>query len=150
MNKAYDSPVHSSSTAQPRAPLPWKLILLLGSIALIRPLMHITGITDDAGGIQKGMLAIGATVVISAVWITVVVLAKVQRPFLTLVLAGLAYAVLSMVLSAVLSPILEGELQGPFAHPIAIPTVLLVNAVWGAVTGGIALGTRALLSTSNR
>lgn len=133
-----------------RPTLQWRLILLLGAFALIRPLMHITGITPEDGGIAKGLLAIGATAVISAVWILAVLMARVERPFLTLVLAGVTYAVLSMILSAVLSPILEGELQGPFAHPIAIPSVLIVNAIWGAVTGGIALGLRSALRGLNR
>lgn len=127
------------SAPQARTPLPWTLIVLLGAFALVRPLMHITGVTAENGGIQAGVAAIGATVVISAVWIGVVVIAKVQRPFLTLVLAGLTYAVLSMMLSAVLSPILSGELQGPFANPIAVPSVLIVNAIWGAIAGGIAV-----------
>ncbi|GAA1184485.1 hypothetical protein GCM10009674_23970 [Nesterenkonia xinjiangensis] len=111
--------------------------------------MHITGVSGG-DGLPKGLFAVGATVVISAVWIGVVLLARVSRPFLTLVLAGLAYAVLSMVLSAVLSPVLGGELQGPFAQPIAIPMVLIVNAIWGAVVGGIAAGLRAALVARHR
>ncbi|WP_460688387.1 hypothetical protein [Nesterenkonia suensis] len=150
MNTTEEPYVRRVPGADSTARVSWRLILLLGAVALIRPLMHITGVTGEEGGLMKGLLAIGATVVISAVWIAVVVIARAPRPFLTLVLAGLTYAVLSMGLSAVLSPILTGELQGPFAHPIAIPTVLLVNALWGAVTGGIALGVRAMLATRHQ
>lgn len=150
MNRPPEHPAHTPSDRQPKPQLPWTLIILLGAFALIRPLMHITGVTPEDGGVLKGLLAIGATGVISIVWIAAVVLARVRRPFLTLVLAGVTYAVLSMILSAVLSPILQGELQGPFAHPIAIPSVLIVNAIWGAATGGIALGIRTALDSVNR
>lgn len=126
--------------------LPWTLILLLGAVALIRPVLRITGLAGEQGVLDPGVAAIGATLVISAVWVAAVVVSEVERPFLTLVAAGLAYAVLSMVLSAVLSPILHGELQGPFAHPIAVAGVLIVNAIWGAVTGGIALAVCATRS----
>ncbi|MDZ5077643.1 hypothetical protein [Nesterenkonia sp. HG001] len=150
MNPADGSHFRPSSDEAPRGRLPWRLILLLGAVALLRPLMHITGVSGGGDVLPKGLFAVGATVVISAVWIGVVLLARVSRPFLTLVLAGLVYAVLSMVLSAVLSPVLGGELQGPFAQPIAIPMVLIVNAIWGAVVGGIAAGLRAALVSRHR
>lgn len=123
--------------------LPWVLILLLGALALIRPILRITGIASEQGILDPRVTAIGVTVVVSVVWVAAVVVSEAERPFLTLVAAGLVYAVMSMVLSAVLSPILHDELQGPFAHPIAIPGILAVNALWGAVTGGIALVIRA-------
>src|SRR5690625_1089084 len=136
-NDSTPSPYQSAQPGR-RAPLRWSLIILLGAVALIRALLHITGITAEDGGVPAGVAAVGATLVISIVWILTVLLTRTERPFLTLVLAALVYAVLSMVLSAPLSLIIDGELQGPFAQPIAIPAVLITNAVWGAITGGIA------------
>jgi hypothetical protein len=69
---------------------------------------------------------------------------------LTLVCAGVVYGVLSIVLSGILSPILTGQLQGPLAMPFAIIPVLAVNAVWGLITGVIALLVRRARAGSAR
>lgn len=113
------------------------LIIGLAVLALVRPLFSITGLSDTLG---KPATPIILTVVISVLWILIVGLSRVRNPLLTLVFAGLTYAVLSILLSAVLSPILHGELQGPLANPIAIVYVLATNAVWGLITGALALG----------
>ncbi len=72
-----------------------------------------------------------ATLGISLVWIAVVGLFRVPEPVLTLVSAGVVYAVLSIILSAILSPILTGELQGPVATPFGVDVIslLAVNAI---------------------
>ncbi|MBA0128058.1 hypothetical protein H0B56_21140 [Haloechinothrix sp. YIM 98757] len=116
----------------------WALVLGLGAFALIRPVLSMTG-GMDALGTPLGPVLV--TAVISVVWIAAVVLARVAEPVLTLVLTGLAYGVFAIVLSAALSPIVSGELQGPLATSFgfAVVPVLLVNALWGAVTGAIAL-----------
>ncbi|HZG89874.1 MAG TPA: hypothetical protein VEZ42_06640 [Pseudonocardia sp.] len=117
--------------------LNWPLALGLGALALVRPLVRI--VTDQLGPPEPPAVAIGTTVAISVVWVVVVGFSRVRRPVLTLVAAGLVYAVLSIVLSGVLSPLLTGRLQGPLAMPIAIVPVLLTNLVWGAGTGALAL-----------
>lgn len=113
------------------------LIIGLAVLALVRPLFSIIGLSDTLG---KPATPIVLTVVISVLWILIVGLSRVRNPLLTLVFAGLAYAVLSILLSAVLSPILHGELQGPLTNPFAIVYVLATNAVWGLITGALALG----------
>ncbi|TWF95907.1 hypothetical protein [Saccharopolyspora dendranthemae] len=123
----------------PSAPaLNWSLIVLLGVFALVRPILNITGGMDLLGRPVGPVLL---TVLISAAWIAVVVWRRSARPVLTLTCAGLVYGVLAVVLSAVLSPILDGELSGPLATPgdIGVVMVLLVNAVWGAAAGLVAL-----------
>lgn len=115
--------------------LDWRLAAGLGALALVRPVMSITGLLDILG---KPLAPILVTVAISLVWIAVVGFSRVSRPILTLVLAGLAYGVFSIVLSAVLSPILTGELQGPLTNPFAVISVLLTNVIWGAATGVLA------------
>lgn len=138
------SPFRRSGFEQHPAPvgrqsLRWFLILLLAAVALIRPLMHLTGVIGDlvpSGPITVLVVTIGIT----AVWIAAVLSARVTKPFLTLVCAGFTYAVLSTILTSILSPILVGELQGPLANPFAIPSILITNACWGAIAGGIAAG----------
>ncbi len=122
--------------------LHWPLILGLGALALVRPLMSVVGLMDAIGKPTGPLLV---TVAISAAWVLAVGLSRVARPVLTLVLAGVIYGALSMLLSAVLSPVLTGELQGPLANPIAIGPVLLINAVWGALAGALALGIQRVL-----
>ncbi|WP_017588059.1 hypothetical protein [Nocardiopsis ganjiahuensis] len=134
---------------QPRTPdtaplrdIPWSLVLALGTLALVRPLMSATGISEAIG---SPWAQLGATLLITAAWIAAVVVARVPRPFLTLVFTGVTYGVLAIVVSAVLSPFLLGELQGPITNPFAIVSVLVTNALWGTVSGGIALAVRAAL-----
>lgn len=118
--------------------LQWPLVLGLGALALLRPLLNIAGVADHLG---RPLVPLLATLVISIIWIAAVGLSRVAQPVLTLVFAGLVYGVLSIVLSAILSPFLTGELQGPVATPFGfgIIAVLIVNAIWGAVTGALAL-----------
>lgn len=118
--------------------LNWSLIMLLGVLALVRPILNITGGMDLLGRPVGPVLL---TVLISVVWIAVVVWRRSARPVLTLTCAGLVYAVLAVALSAVLSPVLDGELRGPLATPggIGVVLVLLVNAGWGAAAGLVAL-----------
>lgn len=117
--------------------LPWMLIVGLGALALVRPLLHVFGITEASG--SPTMVQLTVTLVISLLWISAAVIARLSRPVLTLVLTGLAYGVFSTVLSAILSPLLTGELQGPVANPIALVPLLALNALWGCVAGAVAL-----------
>jgi flagellar biosynthesis protein FliR len=117
--------------------LNWPLILGLGALALVRPLVNII---EDQAGVDSGPITpIAITIGISVVWIAAAGLTRVRQPLLTLVFAGLAYGVFSMVLSAIVSPILLGRLDGPLANPISIVPVLITNALWGAVTGALAM-----------
>src|SRR5699024_3762330 len=111
------------------------LVLTLALIALIRPFMSITGISEAIG---KSGASITATVLISIIWIAATVIRKETRPVLTLVSAGVAYAVFAVIISGVLSPILTGALQGPLTNPFAIISVLMTNIISGLITGCIA------------
>ncbi len=121
--------------------LSWPLVLCLGALALVRPLMNVTGLADAIGRPAAPLLA---TLVLSVVWVVAIVVARPPAPLATGIAVGLAYGVLAIVLSAVLSPILTGELQGPVANPFAIVPMLLTNAVWGALAGLAAKGLLAL------
>ncbi|MFD1067317.1 hypothetical protein [Oceanobacillus locisalsi] len=110
-------------------------ILGLGALALIRPIMKITGFIHIFGNEAVGSIAM--TVLISVVWILIVIKKGMPNPISVLVLAGTSYAAFAIILSGILSPILDGGLQGPLTNPIAFISVFLTNMVWGFVLGMI-------------
>jgi len=120
------------------------MILGLTAVALVRPGVSI--VESALGVSDPPAVPILLTVAISAVWIAVVGLSRTARPVLTLVLTGLSYAVLVLVLSAIVSPIITGSLQGPLANPVAIIPLLGTNAIWGLITGVLALLVQRLRS----
>lgn len=117
--------------------LSWPLIILLGITALSRPVLNI--VADQIGWDRPSAIPVLMTVIITALWVTAVGLGKTRRPVVTLVAVGLTYGVLATLLSAILSPLLTGELQGPLSNPIAIVPMLVINALWGAAAGVLAL-----------
>jgi hypothetical protein len=121
----------------------WPLVLGLAVLALVRPLLSITGLADEWG---KPATPLVATAVITLVWVVAAVRFARQAPVLTLVLTAVSYAVLAVVLSAILSPLLDGEASEVVTNPFAILGVLSTNVVWGLVAGGLA----ALLTTRSR
>jgi hypothetical protein len=131
----------AGSMSSPPAPAPtgqrvsWPLVVTLAVVALVRPLLSVTGLADDLGRPATPVLA---TVAITVVWVAVVVATRAAQPVLTLLLAGLTYGGLAVVGSAMLSPLLDGELRGPLAHPASIVPVLMVNVLWGALSGLVA------------
>lgn len=146
--------VRSVSTMTNIRTLNWPLIVGLGTLALIRPL---TRIAESQLGIENHpAVPITLTVFISFVWVAAVGLSRNPAPVSTLIFAGLAYGVISIILSGILSPIIDGHLDGPLANPIAIVPILAINATWGLAAGGLALalqrarGTRTLANSENR
>lgn len=113
------------------------LILILGAIALVRPISKITGIIRIFGEEQFGSILM--TIVISLVWLIIVVKKKSQHPIQILVSAGISYAVFATILSAILSPILNGQLQGPLTNPLALISIMITNIIWGLLIGIIAM-----------
>ena len=122
----------------------WLLACALGVIALIRPVVRI--IATQAGYELSAAVPVLLTLGITVVWVVAVDSARTPSPVLTLMIAGVVYAVLSTGLSGVLSPILDGEFSVPLANPVAIIPMLLINAGWGLVAGGIALTFRRRVS----
>lgn len=121
------------------AKLSLPLIVGLGAIAMIRPIMKMTGLMDLIGQ-QFGSILM--TVLISLAWLIIVIMKKVTDPVRTLVLAGVAYALFAIIVSGVMSPILTGHLQGPLTNPFAFVSVFITNAIWGLIVGVIAQGIR--------
>lgn len=139
--------MNAETTNHTRNRLNWPLIAGLAALALVRPLFSIVGWSDVLG---RPLTPIVLTLAISAVWILVVGLSRVWNPVLTLLFAGLGYAVLSILISGILSPILQGEMQGPLANPFALGSVLITNAFWGLVTGALALGLQRIRGAHHR
>lgn len=111
------------------------LIIGLGALALVRPVMKMTGVMDLIGQ-QFGSILM--TVLISLVWLVIVLVKRITHPVAILVGAGLSYALFAILLSGIASPILTGKLQGPLTNPFAIVSVFVTNAVWGFIVGIIA------------
>lgn len=131
----------SSVDAMNYKTLPWTLILGLGSLALIRPVLRMTGVAD---GVGTAVVALASTAVITVIWVLVVGLSRLSQPIVILVAAGVAYSLLAVVLSAIASPVIDGELRGPLANPISLLPLVLLNALWGFVAGCLAAGLQRL------
>lgn len=121
--------------------LSWRIIFILGSVALIRPLFSSLGILEVIG---QPFASLSITFVISILWVIAVVWKKIPHPVLTLLSAGIVYGLFAIVISAVMSPIFTGELQGPLTHPLGIISVLITNAFWGGAVGILAAGGQKL------
>lgn len=132
------SPMRTSPPVRPG--LSVKLVLGLAAIGLIRPLMRISGF-DLPGG--QWVL----TGLVTLVWVGMAGLGRVRRPVLTLLLAGLTYGLYIIPISAVVSILLTGSVQGPVALPIAIIPILVINTIWGAGAGLLALAVQNLRHT---
>ncbi len=118
--------------------LHWPLIIGMGALALIRPVMNITGLME---GLGRPFGPILITMLISLAWLLIVVLTNVREPLLTLVCTGMSYGVFAIGISAIVSPMLMGQLMGPITNPVAMVAVLITNGIWGALVG---LGALAL------
>ncbi len=113
------------------------LVLGLGAFALVRPLVRIVQDQSDLG--EHRLVPVALTVLVTTVWVLAVALSRQARPVATLVAAGLTYAVLVVPLSALTSVLLLGDLEGPLTRPWSIVPLLIVNALWGACAGVLAL-----------
>ncbi|MFE4670600.1 hypothetical protein ACFRI7_37160 [Streptomyces sp. NPDC056716] len=126
--------------------LNWTLVGVLTAVALVRPLFSVAGLSDVLG---KPATPLILTAGISLTWILVVGLRRDLEPLLTLIAAGVVYALAVTVLSAILSPLILGRLEGPLARPYAIVPLLLTHIMWGAVCGALALAVRSLRGTAD-
>jgi hypothetical protein len=75
---------------------------------------------------------------ISGVWLTIVVFARVRQPVLTLLFTGFTYAVFALLINASLSPGDGSQLASPLVRLFVIAARLGYGVVWGSTTGGIA------------
>lgn len=112
--------------------LHWPLIIGLGALALVWPVLNLTGLMDLLGRPVGPLLVI---VLISLVWLGAMLLSKVREPLLTLTATGAIYGLFAILIGALLAPLVDGQASGPMSHPIAIVMLLLTNSIWGALVG---------------
>jgi hypothetical protein len=115
--------------------LPWKLIVPLGAVGLVRTIPGIIGSEDP---LWVSILVIILLPTVTAIWVGTVVLWRVPHPFVTLVCTGGMYAIWAMVLNV--------AIQGNFSKLplVGISAILIVNLIWGAIAGLIAVGIRRI------
>jgi hypothetical protein len=117
----------------------WPLVVGLGCLALIHPLLNISGLMDVLGRPRGPWLV---TALVSIIWVATVVLSRVREPLATLALTGLAAGLAVLAVSALLAPAFRGWPGKLLANPIAVVAVLATNTLWGALAGLVAAGLR--------
>lgn len=122
---------HHRSTA-PTSHLSWAAVLGFGAMALLWPLLHLTGLADVIGEPATG---IGTIVLVGLVWVLGAGLADVPRPVATLTLAGVVYGLLLLVLSATLG--VRGDV-GPLLLGFTAVIEIGRSAALGALAGLLA------------
>ena len=120
--------------------LPWRLILALGFIALVRPIIKIFG--DVFGFIVSPLAVIVITAVIAIIWILVIIKLKVKRPIIVLAMSGVVYAVASITLAAIIQLAIpnlnDDEAKVPGLLTAALIAATAFNFAYGALLGLIA------------
>ncbi len=118
--------------------LPWKLIIVLALVQLIRPILSTLGVFDNV----RPQGPIIATIVIALIWIGVMVVRKVKRPTIVLAMAGVVYAVLSIILAVLLQTVFTWSAEETIPVAVLLTGGLIgaigANIIWGGFLGLIA------------
>lgn len=121
--------------------LPWKLIVPLGALGLVRT---IPGIIGSEEPLWISILVILLLPTVTAIWIGVVIFRRVPHPFVTLVCTGGMYGVWAIALNVAIQGNFSKLSHGPVGILGGIVAILVVNLIWGAIAGLIAVGIRRL------
>ncbi len=154
MDQTRTSPPASTTARGPRLGLSWPALVVLALLAVPRVVLH------DLHVIEEGTFVNALLVFVPVlVWIAVAWIARVPRPFLTLLVVGACYGVFLAVTHQLLwgsafggqPPRLGGELadaspatQQLILRVAAAVSGLLTGTVVGAVSGLAAWGLTAL------
>lgn len=121
---------------------PWKIIIILGVFALIRPMIKIFGEIYDYEVSPASTLII--TAAIAMTWIVTAVYKEFNKPVVTLALCGAVYGFTSILLAATIqltvSSLHSDEVTVPVLLTAGLIATTLFNFVYGAILGLIALG----------
>lgn len=130
--------------------LPWKLIAILGLLALIRPAIKTIG--SFMGFDVPPVATLSITAAIAVIWIVTVVALKVERPIYVLAAAGAIYAIVSILAAVVIQTITPGsgvskgeEASIPVLLTVGLVASTLFNLVYGAFLGLIATAIQKIL-----
>ena len=120
--------------------LPWKLIFLLALIQLVRPIMSTAGFFDDFR--PQGPIIV--TALIAIIWVGVAVVGNVREPVKVLAMAGAIYAVIGVAMAVFLQAFFTWSPEETASIPLLLSAGLIggivVNVIWGALLGFVALG----------
>lgn len=133
--------IMTSSPAGPRpwlARLPWALVLGLAALALLWPLISLTGLRVALGDGPASGLVIICT---AALWIGVVGLGRVPAPIRTLTVVGLIHGVITQLTSILVIELGPVEADRPLW---TVLPALLLNVLWGFLAGVAAAGVQRL------
>lgn len=116
--------------------LPWKLIVILALLLMIRPVLSILGVFDRLGSWAPSLV----TVLVDVSWLIIAVKQRLKQPVLVLAAAGVLYGVLSTLLAIVIQSI-QPSAEAPSIAILATGVLLanvLINGIWGALLGFLA------------
>ena len=120
--------------------LPWKLIFILASIQLIRPILSTAGFFDNF----RPQGPIIATALIALIWIGVAVIGNVREPVKVLAMAGATYAVIGVAMAVFLQIFFSWSPEETVSIPLLLSAGLIggivVNVIWGSFLGFVAIG----------
>jgi hypothetical protein len=128
----------------PARSLDWVLIVSLSALPLLHPLFSVTGWAEAIGRPITHFVLVG---VITALWVTVVVLSRAHRPVVTLVLAAALAAAGTTVLGLVIPVIRTGEarnLLDVWGAVASLTVTAMLFCAWGAASGLLAAGVQRL------
>jgi drug/metabolite transporter (DMT)-like permease len=119
--------------------LPWKLIFILALIQLSRPILSTAGFFDNF----RPQGPIIATALIALVWVGVAAIGKVREPVKVLAVAGATYAVIGVAMAVFLQTFFTWSPEETASIPLLLTAGLVggivVNAIWGALLGIVAI-----------
>jgi hypothetical protein len=120
--------------------LPWKLIFILALIQLTRPILSTAGFFDNF----RPQGPIIATAFIALIWIGVAVIGNVREPVKVLAMAGATYAVIGVAMAVFLQTFFTWSPEETASIPLLLTAGLIggivVNVIWGALLGFVAIG----------
>jgi len=125
--------------------LPWKLIFILALIQLIRPIMSTAGFFDNF----RPQGPVIATALIALIWVGVAMIGNVREPVKVLTMAGATYAVIGVAMAVFLQTFFIWSPEETASIPLLLTAGLIggivVNVIWGALLGFVALGIRKVV-----
>ena len=125
--------------------LPWKLIFILALIQLTRPILSTAGLFDNF----RPQGPIIATALIALIWVGATVIGNVREPVKVLAMAGATYAVIGVAMAVFLQTFFTWSPEETASIPLLLTAGLIggivVNVIWGALLGFVALGINIVL-----
>lgn len=130
-------PSPPSSELAPWRQVAWRTAVILGLIAVVKPMVCAVARATHTDLSARVPLTI--TLGISLVWIVVVAVRRRTPAVPTLVAAGMVQAFASAVLALGTTWAFDGMPGGSLVHPTQLLVELGVGALWGLVCGAVAL-----------